>query len=269
MRITLNLATKPYVELKPLYLRLRWAMGLLLLMAVGLGLILRVEARKAAEAHARVTALNQQIAALKQEQQSFQSQMRQPQNASVLGESEFLNELFKRKSFSWTAVMMDLETVLPGGVQVTSLEPSILPGGGVTIRMRVSGQRDMAVELIKNLEHSKRFLLPRLANETADTAATGPGSQAALRPVSASSSVNFDILADYNPLPATSDKTATKSPDDKGVKKTAPHTGGTKKAGPPGKIKAGHSAAATPPPAAGAVPPRPGQPRPSATGGPK
>ncbi len=37
--------------------------------------------------------------------------------------------LFAEKSFSWTSVMMDLERVLPAGVQVTSIEPAIYGGG--------------------------------------------------------------------------------------------------------------------------------------------
>ncbi len=31
------------------------------------------------------------------------------------GAEQFLNAVFARKSFSWTAVMMDLERVLPAG----------------------------------------------------------------------------------------------------------------------------------------------------------
>ncbi len=51
--------------------------------------------------------------------------MREPQNAAVLSQSQFLNQLFARKAFSWTAVMMDLENVLPSGVQVLNIDPVI------------------------------------------------------------------------------------------------------------------------------------------------
>lgn len=200
MRITLNLASRPFIELRPLYTRLRWWMALLALLAVPLWLLLRVEQRRAAEAQTQRAGIAANMKKLRQEQQGYQAQMRQPQNSAVLAQSEFLNQLFKRKAFSWTAVMMDLETVLPAGVQVMNIEPSIAPDGQVTIRMRVSGQRDRAVELVRNLEHSHRFISPRLAGESAET--TGAASQAVFQPVSASSGVNFDILADYNPLPS-------------------------------------------------------------------
>ena len=156
MRITLNLASRPYVDLRPLYSRLRLWMMLMAILAVPFWLLLRVEQRRAAVAQAEQTILTRDMQKLKQEQQNNQVQMRQPQNAAVLAQSEFLNQLFKRKTFSWTAVMMDLETVLPSGVQVMNLEPVIAPDGQVTIRMRINGQRDKAVDLVRNLDRTGR-----------------------------------------------------------------------------------------------------------------
>lgn len=201
MRITLNLASKPFVELRPVYRRLRWWMALLLLTAVPLWFLLRAEQRHAEEARAGLTSLEATTHKLQLEQQTYRAQMRLPENAAVLAQSEFLNQLFRQKGFSWTAAMMDLETVLPSGLQVMNIEPAIAADGSVTIRMRVNGQRDRAVELVRNLEHSRRFLFPRLAGETSEAA--GAASQAVLQPVSASSAVSFDILAEYNPLPRT------------------------------------------------------------------
>ncbi len=51
---------------------------------------------------------------------------------------------------------------------------------------------------MKNLEGSKHFASPRLAGEALATA--NNGNQQAM-PVNASSDVNFDILADYRPVP--------------------------------------------------------------------
>jgi type IV pilus assembly protein PilN len=128
--------------------------------------------------------------------------MRQPQNMAVLERSQFLNALFAQKSFSWTAVMMDLERVLPAGVQVTSIEPATTKSGDVNIRLRVSGDRDRAVELVRNLERSQRFVGPRLAGEAAQAQETGRASASPLAP----GSVEFDILSGYNPLPPTASK---------------------------------------------------------------
>jgi type IV pilus assembly protein PilN len=95
--------------------------------------------------------------------------------------------------------------VLPTGVQVLSIDPEVDRDGKVTIRLRVSGARDRAVELVKNLEKSRHFASPRLAAEALATA-TGTGPNAAVQPINASIPVNFDILAYYRPLSDVEEK---------------------------------------------------------------
>jgi len=199
MRITLNLASKPFIELRPLYARLRWLMAILLVVAIPLWLLVRTEQRKAALANAKLQAVNDSIQRLQNQQAKYQAMMRQPQNAAVLTQAVFLNQLFAQKAFSWTAVMMDLETVLPAGVQVMNIDPEIDKYGKVTIRLRVNGQRDRAVDLVRNLEHSRRFLQPRLASEALETTT---GNQANFQPTNGTANVNFDVLAEYNPITA-------------------------------------------------------------------
>jgi type IV pilus assembly protein PilN len=218
MRVQLNLASRPFVELGPLYLRLRILIVLLAVIAVPLWLLLGSQKRKADEAHARLARVEQNIQAIQTQQALFESQMREPKNAAILSQSQFLNGLFARKAFSWTAVMMDLENVLPSGVQVLNLDPVISKDGKVTIRLRVSGQHDRAVDLIRNLEHSHRFLSPRLADETAETNQNGQATQQ----VSAGSNVNFDLLAEFNPLPDTGDKPPPAAPKNGGTTKHRP-----------------------------------------------
>jgi type IV pilus assembly protein PilN len=219
MRIQLNLASRPFVELGPLYLRLRILIILLAVVAVPLWLLLSSEKQKASAAHARLAAVEQNIQAIQTQQAAFQSQMREPKNAAILSQSQFLNELFARKAFSWTAVMMDLENVLPSGVQVANLDPVISRDGKVTIRLRVSGPHDRAVDLIRNLEHSHRFLSPRVADETAETNQNGQPIQ-----VSTAANVNFDLLAEFNPLPDTWEKTAVALKNSRGSAAKHPAT---------------------------------------------
>ena len=237
MRIQLNLATRPFVELGPLYMRLRILIILLAVIAVPLWILLATEKRKASEAQAQLTAVEQKIQAIEFQRQAFQAQMRQPKNAAVLSQSQFLNQMFASKAFSWTAVMMDLENVLPSGVQVMNIDPVVSRDGKVTIRLRVSGAHDRGVDLVRNLEHSHRFLAPRLARETAESNQNGrPVEQ-----VSATSNVNFDLLAEYNPLPDTTEKPA--APEHKGggpggTKRSHTAAGAAGKAAPSGARKA-------------------------------
>jgi type IV pilus assembly protein PilN len=200
MRVTLNLASRPYVELRPLYQRLRVVALLLLVTAALFWWVLRGEQRKATVAQARASSIESAITQTRNERQQAEASMRQPQNAAVLAQAQFLNNLFLHKSFSWTAVMMDLEQVLPANVQVLNIDPVPAKDGSVTIHMRVAGPRDKAVTLVRNLEHSRRFLTPRIVGETAQSQNQNGRPSENFEPVSETSGVNFEVLAEYNPL---------------------------------------------------------------------
>jgi type IV pilus assembly protein PilN len=221
MRITINLATRPFVELKPVYARLRLVMALLALVAVGLGAWLYVASKRERAARDQMDALVRQTEGFQQERGQNETRMRQPQNRAVLERAQFLNGVFAQKAFSWTAVMMDLEQMLPAGVQVTSIQPSVAADGTVSIHLRVSGPRELQVNLMRNLEHSKRFLQPRLVNESAQLQDNGrvPAAQTGVTGVTGG--VQFDILSGYNPLPVV-----------KPEKKTAPSDKSTSAGGP-------------------------------------
>jgi type IV pilus assembly protein PilN len=226
MRISINLATRPFVELRPLFARLRLAMAGLALTAVALGIGLHFLNQRAEAAQAQMDALKTQTAALQTERQTNEARMMQPQNRAVLDRSKFLNTLFASKSFSWTAVLMDLERVLPAGVQVTNIEPAITADRDVNIRLRVSGDRERAVDLVRNLERSQRFLSPRLTNETAQTedrAKMTPAAQAGVP-----GGVEFEISSQYNPLPALVKGSPQIVPNDQ---RSKPTTSGHKAAG--------------------------------------
>jgi type IV pilus assembly protein PilN len=196
MRITLNLATRPFADMGPAIKRLRIAMAVLAVVAIALGLGLRAIHKKAEQARDREHSLDGQIASVTQERQQYQQMMQQPANAQVVAQAERLNKLFDAKAFSWTLAMEDLETVLPAGVQVSTLSPVRAKDGHITLQLRVIGPRDLAVNLVRNLEHSKRFLLPRIVGENAE-GTEGPNQRQ--EPVSASNRFDFDLLADYNP----------------------------------------------------------------------
>lgn len=209
MRIALNLSSRPFADIAPLLQRLRMGIAALAIIGIALGTSLYFTHSQAEAARSRERALDISIAKIDQERQTYQAMVREPDNAAVLNQVASLNKLIDTKAFSWTLAMEDLETVLPGGVQVTTLEPAVdKKDGHITLHMRVAGPRDKAVELVANLEHSRRFIMPRIVGETAETAGGAPGQQ--LEPVSETNHVNFDVLADYNPATAEEVKAAHK-----------------------------------------------------------
>lgn len=208
MRITLNLATRPFSDLGPAMKRLRIAMGVLAGVALLLLLGLHALHRKAEEARAREHSLDGAIAGINNERQGYQAMMEKPENARFMEQVAMLNQLFDEKAFSWTLAMENLETVLPGGVQVTQIEPARDKGGQITLHLRVLGPHNLSDDLVRNLEHSRRFMSPRIVGENAASSNNGPNQP--MVPVSTSNQFEFDLLADYIP-PTPEERKPTKS----------------------------------------------------------
>src|SRR5579871_4352375 len=197
MKININLATRPFADLGPVLKRLRISMAVFAVVSIGLGFGLHLLHAKAEAARSREHAVDTQVTKITQERQGYEVLMRQPPNAQVLDQAHNLNALFDQKAFSWTLAMEDLETVLPGGVQVTTLEPIRDEKTGViSLKLRVVGPRDKAVLLMQNLEHSHHFLRPAIIGESSENTG-GPGQP--MEPISMSNKVNVDLTAEYNP----------------------------------------------------------------------
>jgi type IV pilus assembly protein PilN len=196
MKITLNLATRPYADQGPAIKRLRIGMAVLAGLLVLLGLGLLHFHQRAMDMRAQEAKQDRAVARLRAEEEGYQRQMQQPLNAKVLQQAGFLNQLFEEKAFSWTAAMEDLESVLPAGVQVTAIEPVRAKDGRLTLRLRVSGLRERSVEMVRNMERSPRFAAPRISAENTDTSENPQGG---IQPAKTTNRVNFDLLAEYNP----------------------------------------------------------------------
>jgi type IV pilus assembly protein PilN len=214
VRIALNLATRPFVDVGPAMKRLRIAMiALAVLSLAALGALHFVHS-KAEAARAREHSLDGAIAKINNERQGYEAMMAKPNNARFMTEVDEVNTLFEEKSFSWTMAMESLETELPSYVQVTEIEPQRAKpkdeskesesSGLITIHLRVVGPHDLSDQLVKNLEHSRRFSSPRIVGEEAESANTP--NQRTAEPVSISNRFNFDLRAEY--VPPTEDELA-------------------------------------------------------------
>ena len=244
MRINLNLATRPYADIRPTLKRLRIGMLVLVLVSGGAAFGLHEVHNQAEAARARAHSLDGEMARVTAERQSYINMMQEPDNARLLAETRTLNGLFDEKAFSWTLTMESLETVLPGGVQVSTLEPARLPDGHIALHMRVIGPRDKGIEFVRNLEHSQRFLSPRIVGETAENVS---GQEHNLQPVSNTNRFSFDLTADYN-APSADEMKAAAGPKKTGGAAEGKKHSGAKKAERPEASGAGAAAAAAMPP---------------------
>ena len=193
MRVDINLATQPYQDARRFWLR--WggalvALGLLTLILVYSALTGWVSARRDRDL---IRQRQAQIAARDQEKTQAEALLNRPENRSTRDRSQFLNELFQRKAFSWTKVFEDLERVMPPRLHVVSIRPEMGADAGLNIKLVVAGEsRERALELVRKMEASQRFQQTRIDQETSEVRQT-PGDN-----------VQFDISAVYIPeVPGT------------------------------------------------------------------
>ncbi|HDT14305.1 MAG TPA: hypothetical protein ENO03_08125 [Candidatus Aminicenantes bacterium] len=53
---------------------------------------------------------------------------------------DLVNAIIRKKTFSWTGLLSELERALPDASYITSLSPAFASGGGVALQMRVSSR---------------------------------------------------------------------------------------------------------------------------------
>jgi type IV pilus assembly protein PilN len=165
MRIDINLATRPYEDSRQFWTY--WGTGLALL-ALATALLIFMAATgyvRAAHDRQELGKLQSQIAAYDREKGEAEAVLNQPQNRDLRDQSQFLNQLFERKSFSWTRVFEDLEKVMPAHLHVISIHPASADNN-VQIKLVVGGDSQVqALDLVRKMENSKHFKQTRINRE--------------------------------------------------------------------------------------------------------
>jgi type IV pilus assembly protein PilN len=190
MRLNINLATQPYQDARRFWFQWGGAMaalGLLTIVLLYFTVLAWLGARKD---RILIADYEQQISTRDKEKSDAQALMNLPQNANARDSSQFLNELFYRKAFSWTRVFENLENVMPPRVHVVSIHPELAGNNELAIKLVVAGDsRERALELVRKMEASKHFRETEIQQESAETANSG----------NQGDTVKFDISALYVP----------------------------------------------------------------------
>jgi type IV pilus assembly protein PilN len=174
MRLDINLATRPYEDAREFWAR--WGLGVGLLAALTLFLLgLTVnDWGKAGRDRREIAQLQQQIAERDRERAQAQAYLDLAANRSTRDQSQFLNGLIQRKSFSWTRVFEDLEQVMPPNLHVVSLRPELNEQSQMELQMKVAcDSRGAAVELVHRMEGSKHFQGAQLVDASEASQAGG------------------------------------------------------------------------------------------------
>jgi type IV pilus assembly protein PilN len=166
MRLDINLATRPYEDAREFWARWGLGVGLLgVLTLVLLGWAVRGWIHAGRDRH-NIGQLQEQIAERDKERAKAQAFLDMSANRSTRDQSQFLNGLIQRKSFSWTRVFEDLERVMPPNLHVVSLRPELNDQNQMQLDMKVAGDtRAAAVELVHRMEGSRHFQGAQLVSE--------------------------------------------------------------------------------------------------------
>ena len=201
MRFNLNLASQPY-EVAQSYRRQ------MTLAITGLGVVAVLLLSYILYQHIHSRGINRQLAQvqlqmynLENEEAQAHAVLNKPANRVIADQSDFLNQLFARKSLSWTHIFTEMEKIVPADLHVVSMKPEYTKNNDLVLHVVVAtDSRDRAVELVRNMEKSNHL---RHAEIVAETVTTSSGEQAA-----GGGNIQFDIAAVYVPGAPDSDDTA-------------------------------------------------------------
>jgi Tfp pilus assembly protein PilN len=175
-RTPINLASQPFRQERAQIAALAVTGSLLLCSLLALiGLIFHHRA-EAADLRRQIVVQEAALQSLQRVQGQFSSVLSKPENADIFTKSVFLNQVIARRGLSWTRVFKDMETVMPGNMQLLGIR---LPQVGaddsdginrVQLDMFVGAtQPDTVIHLLKNLEKSEMFGAASVANQSPPT----------------------------------------------------------------------------------------------------
>ena len=166
MRLDINLATHPYEDAREFWVKWGSVVGALALVTLVLlgwtvhGWI------NAGRDRQTIAQLQRQISSRDREKADALTVLNLTANRSTRDQSQFLNNLIRRKAFSWTLVFEDLEQVMPRDLHVVSLRPEFTEQSTMALEMKVVGNsRAAAVELVHRMETSRHFQNAQLVEE--------------------------------------------------------------------------------------------------------
>ena len=169
MRLDINLATQPYEDGRRFWMRWGPVLGGAGLITLGLAITAISSWAAARKDQVQISNFQDQIAKCEQERAKAQEVLDRPQNRSTRDESQFINGLIRRKAFSWTQVFSDLEHMMPPELHVTSIHPELSKDNQLQIKLSVAGKsRERALQLVHHMEQSRRFLQPRVEEESSN-----------------------------------------------------------------------------------------------------
>ncbi|MGZ4787407.1 MAG: hypothetical protein ACXVZX_02735 [Terriglobales bacterium] len=167
MRLNINLATQPYEDARRFLMIWSAALGVLLLLVIGLAIGVVRHWNSYRQMSANVNRERQILQDLDRKQQQDLAILNRPENRDVREKSEFINSLIHRKEVSWTTIFTNLEQLMPSHLRVLGIAPQIREDH-IILQMELGGDsRERAAELARRMEKSSVFRDAQIVNESA------------------------------------------------------------------------------------------------------
>jgi Tfp pilus assembly protein PilN len=166
MRLTINLASQKYEDVRQFYVR--WSIAIVvsaLLMLVLIGLAWR-NFSNSSDSGKRIKQLQAEIAQLQRQRAEAEAISNLPENHDVTAQKNYWNKQINRRQLSWTQLFNDLQRIMPARAFLSSVAPEITKDNRLKLTLVVmSDTHENGLELQKKMEKSSRFRSPQISNE--------------------------------------------------------------------------------------------------------
>ena len=170
MRLTINLASQKYEDVRQFYVR--WSMAIAVsavLMLVLVGLAWR-NFSNSSDTGKRIKQLQAEIAELQKQRAEAEAISNLPENHDVTAQKNYWNRQINRRQLSWTQLFNDLQRIMPARAFLSSVVPEITKDNRLKLTLVVMGDtHENGLELQKKMEKSDRFRSPQISNELMQT----------------------------------------------------------------------------------------------------
>jgi Tfp pilus assembly protein PilN len=175
MRVQLNFARAPFRNERLPSLIFGLAAAALLGVTVLHGVVLtRYLMREQEELDVKVEALQKELSETEANIQLTENELHSQRNDVRTERIRFLANVYRHKSFSWTGLFNELESLAPAAVRITSISPAGIAGTTdemeeeIQVELRVVARSlDDVLEMVRRLEAAKYLttVLPQMVSE--------------------------------------------------------------------------------------------------------
>lgn len=179
--ITPNLATRPFLNTRPVWLVTAVA-GLAAIVLLGLDLRLILVENRAHDAEtAKRDALSKQVEELATEVRVDVDALEKVPWRSLTRRVSATNLILREHAFSWIGMLNDIERVMPYNVRLTRIGPAVGPDEVTLSLTLIALNRDSMLEMLDNLIADPHFSEPTPTVESTPEESTTAGYLLTLR----------------------------------------------------------------------------------------